>query len=88
MKVHVPVPEQNAASRRPTVFAEHIQRIGIVDDDLDPPFMHELVLQLRAAYPSGDVRVWSKQPGTAPAPDSLIEEMAREIQVAVAGVGM
>ena len=88
MKVHAPVPETSATSRRPTVFAEEIQRIGIVDDNLDPPFMHELVLQLRAAYPSGDVRVWSKRPGTAPAPESLIDEMAREVHVAIAGVGM
>jgi len=88
MRVHVPVPETNAAPPLPTVSADHIRRIGLVDDNLDPPFMHELVRQLRAAFPSGDVRVWVKEPGTAPAPESLIEEMAREVQVAVAGVGM
>ena len=88
MKGHVPVPDRRDLISRPTIAVEQVQRIGIVDDNLDPPFMEELVLRLKADFPRGEVRVWVKEPGTAPAPESLIEEMAREVQVAVAGVGM
>ncbi len=62
--------------------------IGIVDDNLDPPFMEALVDGLRDLYPDRKVRLWIKPVGTAPAPESLIDEMAREVQIAVSGVGL
>jgi hypothetical protein len=65
-----------------------IERIGIVDNDLDPPLMRGIVRGLEQAWPGATVRVWVKPSGMAPAPDSLITEMAKEVQVALAGVGM
>jgi len=62
--------------------------IGIVDDNLDPPFMEALVEGLRDQYPETKVRLWIKPVGTAPAPESLIDEMAKDVQVAVSGVGL
>ena len=87
MKVYSPVPAADAvvrADRR----AVGVQTIGIVDDNLDPPLMDELVKVLREALPDSQVKVWIKPIGTAPAPESLIEEMAKEVQVALSGVGM
>ena len=87
MKVYSPVPADEVQARfdRRT---EGVRSIGIVDDNLDPPLMDELVMVLRDALPGSTVRVWVKPVGTAPAPESLIEEMAKEVQVALAGVGM
>jgi hypothetical protein len=65
-----------------------IERIGIVDNDLDPPLMRGVVKVLERAWPGATVRVWTKPSGMSPAPDSLIVEMAKEVQVALAGVGM
>jgi hypothetical protein len=65
-----------------------IERIGIVDNDLDPPLMRGVVKGLERAWPGATVRVWTKPSGMSPAPDSLIVEMAKEVQVALAGVGM
>jgi hypothetical protein len=62
--------------------------IGIVDDNLDPPFMEALVEGLRDRYPGTEVRLWIKPVGTAPAPESLIDEMAKEVQIAVSGIGL
>ena len=62
--------------------------IGIVDDNLDPPFMAALVVGLQDLYPDRKVRLWIKPVGTAPAPESLIDEMATEVQIAVSGVGL
>jgi hypothetical protein len=62
--------------------------IGIVDDNLDPPFMDALVEGLRVRYPETNVRLWIKPVGTAPAPESLIDEMAKEVQIAVSGIGL
>ena len=87
MKVYSPVPAEEVrvvADRRQV----GLQTIGVVDDNLDPPLMDELVKVLREALPDSQVKVWVKPIGTAPAPDSLIEEMAKEVQVALSGVGM
>jgi hypothetical protein len=62
--------------------------IGIVDDNLDPPFMDALVKGLRDRYPGTSVRQWIKPIGTAPAPESLIDEMAKEVQIAISGIGL
>jgi hypothetical protein len=62
--------------------------IGIVDDNLDPPFMDALVEALRDRYPDTKVRLWVKPVGTAPAPESLIDEMAKEVQIAISGIGL
>jgi hypothetical protein len=62
--------------------------IGIVDDNLDPPFMEALVEGLRDRYPDTEVRLWIKPVGTEPAPESLIDEMAKEVQIAVSGIGL
>jgi hypothetical protein len=87
MKVYSPMPAEEVrvvADRRQV----GVQTIGIVDDNLDPPLMDELVKVLREALPDSQVKVWIKPIGTAPAPESLIEEMAKEVQVALTGVGM
>lgn len=89
MKVYCPVPEsvtQSAAALR-AVDGE-LRRVGIVDDNLDPHLMHGVIAHLETLLPDASVQLWVKPVGTSPAPESLIEEMAREIQVAVAGVGM
>ncbi len=89
MKVYLPVPPDPATSAaRPVALEGAIQRVGIVDDRLDPYLMDGVVDELRALLPDASVRTWTKPVGTSPAPDSLIEEMAREVEVALAGVGM
>ncbi|HEV8297876.1 MAG TPA: hypothetical protein VGQ20_11280 [Acidimicrobiales bacterium] len=89
MKVYRPVP-LDTVTDAPALAPRHdaIERIGIVDDKLDPHLIDGVVDQLRALLPHASVKVWTKPTGTSPAPDSLIEEMAREVQVALAGVGM
>jgi hypothetical protein len=88
MKVYRPVPfEQTTLALLPTVALDQIERIGVVDDTLDPWLMEGVVEQLRLLVPAASVQVWVKPIGTSPAPDSLIEEMARDVQVALAGVG-
>jgi hypothetical protein len=89
MKVYRPVPlESSEAIRAPVVFRGPIERIGIVDDKLDPALIEGVVQQLQVMLPDASVTIWTKPVGTSPAPDSLIGEMAREVQVALAGVGM
>jgi hypothetical protein len=60
----------------------------VLDDNLDPPFMDELVTCLRAGLPDAEVRVWIKPLGTAPAPLDIILEMAEEVRLALVGVGL
>jgi hypothetical protein len=90
MRVLRPVPHAIAAPATDAPVTPHgaIESIGIVDNDLDPPLMRGVVRGLEAVYPAAVVRVWKKPTGMAPAPDSLIIEMAKEVQVALAGVGM
>jgi hypothetical protein len=91
MKVYRPVPAAtdaprvDAGSRVP--FTE-LRHIGVVDDSMDPPLIEGIVEHLRARLPHATIDVRIKPAGTAPAPDSLIEQMAREVQVAITGVGM
>ena len=89
MKVYRPVPLETAGEPRlPVMLGGAIQRIGILDDKLDPHLVDGVVDQLHALLPDASVTTWTKPVGTSPAPDSLIDEMAREVQVALAGVGM
>jgi hypothetical protein len=90
VRVLRPVPHAVSApmSIAPPTPHGAIERIGIVDNDLDPPLVRGVVRGLEAAYPAAVVRVWRKPSGMAPAPDALIVEMAKEVQVALAGVGM
>ena len=88
MKVYIPVPRATAAAPLRDTTGVDRTIIGIVDDNLDPPFMDELATVLRDQLQGHDVRVWIKPVGTAPAPESLIEEMAKEVHVAITGVGM
>jgi hypothetical protein len=89
MKVYRPVPVETATrAPEPALSHETLERIGIVDDKLDPHLIDGVVDQLRALRPNARVRVWTKPIGTSPAPDELIEELASEVQVALAGVGM
>jgi hypothetical protein len=88
VKVYRPVPPEAAADAlAPVVFPATIERVGVVDDKLDPWLIEGVVEELRALLPDASIRVWIKPVGTSPAPDSLIDEMAREVQVALAGVG-
>jgi hypothetical protein len=89
MKVYRPVPlESSGAGVAAVVHRGRIERVGIVDDKLDPPLIEGVVEQLHTLLPDASVTTWTKPVGTSPAPDSLIDEMAREVQVALAGVGM
>lgn len=89
MKVYRPVSmETSDTAPTPPLQQGAIQRIGIVDDKLDPHLIDGVVHRLRELLPDASLRVWNKPVGTSPAPDSLIEEMANEVQVALAGVGM
>jgi hypothetical protein len=89
MKIYRPVPlESDSDSTAPSALHGAIERIGIVDDKLDPHLIDGVVDALAHLLPHASVRVWSKPIGTSPAPDSLIEEVGRESQVALAGVGM
>jgi hypothetical protein len=86
--VPVAVPGAGVVDRPIGPSGGAIERIGIVDNDLDPPLMRGILRGLEQAWPGATVRVWVKPSGMAPAPDSLITEMAKEVQVALAGVGM
>jgi hypothetical protein len=89
VKVYRPVPiDEPTGPTPPVALPGPIERIGIIDDKLDPYLMEGVVDQLRVLAPDAKVTVWTKPIGTSPAPDSLIDEMAREVQVALAGVGM
>jgi hypothetical protein len=89
VKVYRPVPiDEPTGPPPPAVLRSPIERIGILDDKLDPYLIEGVVDQLRVLSPDASVTVWTKPIGTSPAPDSLVDEMAREVQVALAGVGM
>jgi hypothetical protein len=90
MKAHLPI-DPAAREQLSTLSGTRsagVAAIGIVDDNLDPPFMESLVECLRERFPETEVRVWPKPVGTAPAPESLIDEMAEEVQLALAGIGL
>jgi hypothetical protein len=67
-----------------------VSAVGIVDDNLDPPFMSELIAGLRDQLGDRDisVRSWIKPLGTAPAPASLLDDVRRHSQLAIAGIGL
>jgi hypothetical protein len=65
-----------------------VRIVGVLDDNLDPPLMDELVKVLRRELSDHEIKLWIKPIGTAPAPESLIEEIAKEVHVAITGVGM
>jgi hypothetical protein len=89
MRVHVPVPQANAGGA-PVVHTARgpIRRIGVVDDNLDPPFMDALVAELERCNPGAEVRLWVKELGTAPATDDIFDAVRAWAEVAVSGVGM
>src|SRR5690606_32868749 len=89
VRVYVPVPSTTAPVALDAALRESsILRVGVVDDNLDPPLIEGVVEQMQSLLPEASIRVWVKPVGTSPEPDSLIDEMAREVQVALAGVGM
>ena len=88
MKVYRPVPVASESAAIKDVGDVDRRIIGIVDDNLDPPLMDELANVLREQLTGYEVKMWIKPIGTAPAPESLIEEMAKEVHVAITGVGM
>ncbi|MBW2498862.1 MAG: hypothetical protein JRF61_16410 [Deltaproteobacteria bacterium] len=89
MKVYRPVPlESDSEPTAPSALRHAIEMVGIVDDKLDPHLIEGVVAGLADLLPEASIRVWSKPIGTSPAPDALIEEVTRESQVTLAGVGM
>jgi hypothetical protein len=62
--------------------------VGILDDNLDPPFTERLEQIFRERVPEAQVRHWHKPYGTAPSPKDLIEEVAGQADVAVVGVAL
>lgn len=89
MKVYRPVPLERARGATPaSPDRTSLERVGIIDDMLDPPLIEGVVDALRALLPAASVEVWTKPVGTSPAPEPLIDEIAGEVQVALAGVGM
>ena len=88
MKVYVPVPAATGSVAIKDTSDVDTRVIGVLDDNLDPPLMDELVIALREQLADHEIKVWLKPIGTAPAPESLIEEMAKEVHVAITGVGM
>ena len=88
MKVYMPVPVATSSATVRDTSDVDIRIIGVLDDNLDPPLMDELVTALREQLDDHEIRLWVKPIGTAPAPESLIEEMAKEVHVAITGVGM
>ena len=88
MKVYRPVPVATGSVTVRDTSDVDVRVIGILDDNLDPPLMDELAKVLREQLTDHEIRMWIKPIGTAPAPESLIEEMAKEVHVAITGVGM
>lgn len=89
MQMYVPVPHATAVgglTDRRAVDA--IARIGIVDDNLDPSLMEGVVERLAELLPDASVTTWYKPSGTAPAPDEMIDEMAGNVDVAIAAIAM
>jgi hypothetical protein len=89
MKMYVPVPlgsgPGQVVSQRDV---QSISRIGIVDDNLDPSLMEGVVERLKELVPGADVTTWLKPSGTAPAPDEMIDEMASQVDIAIAAIAM
>jgi hypothetical protein len=89
MQMYSPVPVDHAGATPLAHRAvEDIRSIGIVDDNLDPALIEGVVEGLGELLPDATVRTWIKPSGTAPAPDELIDEMAAEIDVAIAAIAM
>ena len=88
MKVYRPVPVAAGSVAVKDTSDVDVRVIGILDDNLDPPLMDELAKVLRDQLADHEIKMWIKPIGTAPAPESLIEEMAKEVHVAITGVGM
>jgi len=88
MKVYSPVPAATGVAAVKDTSDVDVRIIGVLDDKLDPPLMDELVKVLREELSDHEVKLWVKPIGTAPAPESLIDEMAKEVHVAITGVGM
>jgi hypothetical protein len=88
MKVYSPVPAATGVTALRETSNVDVRIVGVLDDNLDPPLMDELVKVLRDELGDHEVKLWLKPIGTAPAPESLIEEMAKEVHVAITGVGM
>jgi len=62
-------------------------RVALVDDNLDIPFTTRLETLLAERH-RATVRRLVKPSGTAPSPAVLIEEAARDGDVAVVGIGL
>lgn len=88
MEILVPVwsegGQRPSAKRRPKDLRG--VHIGIVDDNMDPPFTERLEQLFRERVPQAEVRRWHKPFATAPSPKELIEEVASRADVAVVGV--
>lgn len=88
MRMYSPIPTSGGEQVAPLKDTSTVRSIGIVDDNLDPALMDGLMEHLREALPDVTVRQWIKPSGTAPAPESIIDEMAQSVDVAIAGVAM
>jgi hypothetical protein len=88
MKAYLPIDPGTPDGNWAVAVIASPSTIGVVDDNLDPPFMQALVRGLRDRYPGTKVRLWIKPEGTAPAPESLIDEMAEEVEIALSGIGL
>jgi hypothetical protein len=90
MRMYSPVPLADDKNVIPmhNQDATTVRSIGIVDDNLDPALIEGLVEYLNEELPDATVRTWVKPSGTAPAPEELIDEMAAEVDVAIAAIAM
>ena len=89
MEMFVPVPtSRDEVVVETRQISGGVTRIGIVDDNLDPALVEGVIEGLNELLPGATVRNWIKPSGTAPAPNSIIDEMVGEVDLAIAAIAM
>jgi len=82
--------------QRPAVIGEQHRKavrvsgevIGIIDDGLSGAYLPHLAATLQQAAEPAKVVYWTKTNGGAPAPLSVIEQLARECDAVIVGVAL
>ncbi|GEM_PF-2032986 len=69
----------------PRVADFHGKTIGLLDDGACGAFMHRLGEVMEQRFPGAKARYWRKPSLSKPAPPDLIDEVSRNVDIAVVG---
>lgn len=89
MRVLSPVGEREAAvapGRKAARVTGEV--IGVIDDGLSGAYMPHLVATLKERAEPRQLIHWTKTNGGAPAPQEIIDRMARECEAVIVGVAL